>query len=50
MLIISEALHETAKNDIRALIDVLSKEITAIWSPPQCQVILTAEAPRLEFG
>jgi len=49
VLIISEALHETAATDIQALIDVLAKEITALWSPPRHKSILTAKAPRLEF-
>ncbi|UCG67265.1 MAG: hypothetical protein JSW12_09885 [Deltaproteobacteria bacterium] len=49
MLIISEALHRSAATDIQALIDVLAKEITALWSPPRYQAILTAEVPRLEF-
>lgn len=49
MLIISEALHKSAATDIQALIDVLAKEITALWSPPRYQAMLTAEAPRLEF-
>ena len=49
MLIISEALHKSAATDIQALIDVLAKEITALWSPPRYQAILTAEAARLEF-
>jgi DNA/RNA-binding domain of Phe-tRNA-synthetase-like protein len=48
-LIVSEGLHETADADARALIDILAEKITALWSPPRHQKILSAEAPRLEF-
>lgn len=49
VLIVSEGLHETAADDVRALIDALAREISALWSPPRQQDILTAESPRLEF-
>jgi DNA/RNA-binding domain of Phe-tRNA-synthetase-like protein len=49
VLIVSEGLHETAAEDVRALIDTLTKEVTALWSAPQAQAILTADEPRLDF-
>lgn len=49
VLIISEGLHETAAEDVRALIDTLAGEVTALWSAPQGQAILTADEPRLDF-
>ncbi len=48
-LIVSEGLHETAPADVRALVEALAEGITALWSPPREQAMLTAEAPRLEF-
>lgn len=49
VLIVSEGLHETAAEDVRALIDTLAEEITALWSAPRAQAILTADEPRLDF-
>lgn len=49
VLIVSEGLHETASADVRALIDALAQNITALWSAPRHKAILTAESPRLEF-
>lgn len=48
-LIVSEGLHETAANDVPALIDALSREISALWSAPRRQAILTAANACLEF-
>jgi DNA/RNA-binding domain of Phe-tRNA-synthetase-like protein len=48
-LIVSEGLHETAGADVRALVDILAEKIASLWSPPNHQGILSAEAPRLEF-
>ena len=49
VLIISEGMHETAAVDIPALIDTLTVEISALWSPPRYQTTLTAQSPRLDF-
>ncbi len=48
-LIVAEGLHDTADEDIRALLDSLNEAISVIWSPPSQQAVLTAEAPRLDF-
>ncbi len=48
-LIVSEGMHETAAADAHRLIDILAENITALWSAPHRQAILTAESPRLEF-
>jgi DNA/RNA-binding domain of Phe-tRNA-synthetase-like protein len=48
-LIVSEGLHPSAGADIPALIDTLARELSAIWSAPRAQAILTAAAPRFEF-
>jgi DNA/RNA-binding domain of Phe-tRNA-synthetase-like protein len=50
VLIVSEGLHPTANVDVPALIDVLAKGITDLWTIPQQQAILTATNPRLEFS
>ena len=38
-----------ADADVRALIGILAEKIASLWSPPNHQGILSAEAPRLEF-
>jgi len=48
-LIVNEGLHESAATDVQALIDTLAEAITALWSAPRHQTILTAESPRLDF-
>ena len=48
-LIVSEGLHESAATDVRALIDALAEAVTALWSVPLQQAILSAESPRLDF-
>jgi DNA/RNA-binding domain of Phe-tRNA-synthetase-like protein len=45
VLIVSEALHETAEEDIRRLMDDLSREIGAVWGSMASPTILSAEAP-----
>jgi DNA/RNA-binding domain of Phe-tRNA-synthetase-like protein len=49
VLIISEGLHETASKDVLELIEMLSKEIAALWASPRCHVILSAKKPRFDF-
>lgn len=49
-LIVSEGLHPTAPTDVPALIEALAQAITATWSAPRAQAILSAAAPRLEFS
>ena len=48
-LVVSEALHETASKDIPALLESLSRELTALGAFVRCATVLNAEAPRLEF-
>ena len=48
-LIVSEGLHNTATEDVGALIEALAEEITALWSAPPQKTILTAVSPRLAF-
>lgn len=49
VLIVSEALHESAESDVRSLIDALEEEIGDLWTDPQAKAILSAENPTLEF-
>lgn len=49
VLIVSEGMHATADEDIRALIDALAEHIGEVWSPPRLQAILTPDAARVEF-
>ena len=49
VLIVSEGLHETANKDVCVLIDALTTGITALWSTPAHEVILTEDNPKLEF-
>lgn len=48
-LVVSEGLHETASKDIPALLESLSRELTALGASVRCAAVLNAEAPRLEF-
>jgi DNA/RNA-binding domain of Phe-tRNA-synthetase-like protein len=49
VLIVSEGLHPAAAADVPALINALAQGITALWSAPRQQAVLTANSPRLEF-
>lgn len=50
VLIVSEALHETAEADIESLMETLTGIVSELWSPPRAQARLTAESPCLDFG
>ena len=49
VLILSEGLHETADQDVGAVMDALSEIISTLWSPPKFQATLTKEAPQANF-
>jgi hypothetical protein len=46
---VAEALHPSAAADVAGLAETLRAELDAAWSVPAKPVILTADAPRLEF-
>jgi DNA/RNA-binding domain of Phe-tRNA-synthetase-like protein len=48
-LVVSEALHRKASEDIPALLEALSRELTALGATVRSATVLTAVAPRLEF-
>lgn len=50
VLIVTEALHDTASNDVRALRTTLATEIGAAWSTTPMSALLSHSAPRFTFG
>jgi DNA/RNA-binding domain of Phe-tRNA-synthetase-like protein len=49
VLIVAEALHESAETDVQALVSTIADELTAVWSVRPRRAVLTASAPRFEF-
>ncbi|HEX6443716.1 MAG TPA: phenylalanine--tRNA ligase beta subunit-related protein [Streptosporangiales bacterium] len=45
VLVVAEAMHETARADIARLVDALSAELAATWRPPPATGVLTPDAP-----
>jgi DNA/RNA-binding domain of Phe-tRNA-synthetase-like protein len=50
VLIVAEALHESAPSDVGKLISALAGELGAIWSITPAAAVLTASAPRFTSG
>jgi DNA/RNA-binding domain of Phe-tRNA-synthetase-like protein len=50
VLVVAEALHESAPADVGRLTDALASEIQSIWSTTPEVAILTASAPRFELS
>ncbi len=50
VLIVAEALHETAPSDVCELAATLAAEIAAAWSVTPVTAVLTAAEPRVTFG
>lgn len=49
VLIVAEALHESAAEDVPRLTDALAEEIAALWSAAPATALLSRSAPRFEF-
>jgi DNA/RNA-binding domain of Phe-tRNA-synthetase-like protein len=49
VLILSEGLHETAAQDVGAVMDSLSDIISTLWSSPKCLTTMTKESPQAHF-
>jgi len=49
VLIVAEAMHETAATDVAALIASVADELEAVWSAKSDHVVLDVAAPRFEF-
>ncbi|MBA9006828.1 B3/B4 domain-containing protein [Thermomonospora cellulosilytica] len=49
VLIVAEALHDSAATDVPALTDALVTELAAVWDCSPRSAILSENAPRFEF-
>ena len=49
VLVLSEAMHESADADVPVLMDKLAEGISSLWSPPQQRGMITAASDRFEF-
>jgi len=49
ILIVAEALHESASTDVPTLLTTIADEISATWSVTPTTAILTQSSPRFEF-
>ena len=49
VLIVAEAMHDSAPTDIPQLLDTLSGEMTAVWSIAPETAVLSPSSPRFEF-
>jgi DNA/RNA-binding domain of Phe-tRNA-synthetase-like protein len=49
VLVVAEALHESAYEDVQKLTATLADELTAIWSAAPRTVMLTRSSPRFDF-
>ena len=50
VLIVAEALHDSAAQDVPELMTAVAAELAATWSAPSPAVVLTPAAPRFTFG
>lgn len=50
VLIVAEALHESAGSDVPKLIDAIASELTAIWSIEATQGLLSLSSPRFDLS
>ena len=49
VLVLCEAMHESADADVPVLMDKLAEGIGSLWSPPKKRGLITAASERLEF-
>ena len=49
VLIVSEAMHDTASTDVATLTTTVTEQIEATWSLPARSALLTASSTRFEF-
>jgi DNA/RNA-binding domain of Phe-tRNA-synthetase-like protein len=50
VLIVAEALHDSAASDVPELIAALTAELGAVWRDRPVSAVLTAASPRFTFG
>jgi len=49
VLIVAEALHANATEDVPRLLAALSEALAEAWAPPAACAVLRKDAPRLVF-
>jgi hypothetical protein len=49
VLIVAEALHPSARNDVGKLTEVLATEIRRLWSAPASGAVLSEASPQFNF-
>lgn len=49
VLIVAEALHDTAADDVALLVETIASEVEAVWSATPRSAILSQSSPRFEF-
>jgi DNA/RNA-binding domain of Phe-tRNA-synthetase-like protein len=49
VVIVAEALHDTARDDVERLLRTVSDELAGIWSITSRSSVLTSSSPRFEF-
>jgi DNA/RNA-binding domain of Phe-tRNA-synthetase-like protein len=49
VLIVAEALHDSATEDIRSLVATLSTEIAAVWPAEPVTAVLSADSPEFRW-
>lgn len=49
VLIVAEALHDSASGDVERLVTTLVDELTSVWSVTPKTAVLTESSPRFEF-
>jgi DNA/RNA-binding domain of Phe-tRNA-synthetase-like protein len=49
VVIVAEALHDTARADVERLLRTVSDELASIWSITSRSAVLTSSSPRFEF-
>src|SRR2546427_9710261 len=50
VLIVAEALHDSAPSDVRELTAAIAGELAAVWSVAPASAVLTPASPQFTFG
>src|SRR5262249_39676770 len=48
-LVVAEALHGSAREDVERLVSALADELLAVWSATPASAVLARDAPRFDF-
>lgn len=49
VLIVAEGLHESAREDVPALVDAIAGEVSTVWPSRPRSAVLSVSSPRFEF-